>query len=319
MWVARSRWPVVANLGEGEALTGDLIGHAGEGFLHVLSIVDVAHGGADLAVEDLGVDTRQTRIDGHRTDGVLLTLVHRYGDDPAGIAFAFDVARIGIHHPEVGIAILQVIAAHEVEIVGDPVGIIDVGRLDEREEVHLRRAHQLAQLALGISAVPDEVDRLDAGLVAFLDHVDQVDTAIRQIDGAEADLGGATAGAAVDFADALKIGLDDALAETAAGLRLDLGFERPLLDLLVPLEHDPVDQVVLANRHHRPGAAARDLDVGEHAARQQVAAGLFGRSGGRAGHVGPDRVGIDALVTLDDDLLRLSRAAQNQPCGRGSD
>ena len=54
-------------------------------------------------------------------------------------------------------------------------------------------------------------------------------------------------------------------------------------------------------------AAARDAHVREHAGLQETAASLLERARAGAGDVGADRLGVDALVALNDNLLRESR------------
>lgn len=170
------------HLGEGVALAVDLVGDADERLLDILGVVDIANLGADLPVERLAVDAGDTRINGHRADGVLLTLFDGDGDDPAGLVAGLDVAGIGVDDAEVGVAVLEVVAAHDVEVGGDAVGIVDVGGLDEREEVHLGRRHQTLEGRFRVGAVADEVDGADTGLVALVDGEDDVGAAGGKVD-----------------------------------------------------------------------------------------------------------------------------------------
>ena len=68
--------------------------------------------------------------------------------------------------------------------------------------------------------VADEADLLDAGLVALVDRVDDVDAAVGQVDDARRHLGEAAAAAAIDLEDALNVGVDRGLVVGAAGLHL---------------------------------------------------------------------------------------------------
>ncbi len=299
-----------ADLGEGIAGPRDVVGQAGQRLLDVLGVVDVADAGADLAVQILRVEAGQAGIHRHRADRVLLALFDGDRDHPTVGVRTLDVAGVGVDDAEVGVALAEVVAPDEVEVVGDPVGIVDVGGLDERQEVHLGRGYQPLQRPLAHRVVADEADRDDAGLIALVDLVDHVDRAVGQVDGPVGDLGGPASGAAVDFLDPRQIGLDHRLVEGAPGLRLDLPLQGCLLDLLVALEHHAVDQIVLAHRHHGATAAGGDLDIREHAAGEQVAAGLLGRARCGAGDVGTDGVGIDAAVALNDDLLGLCDPGQ---------
>ena len=121
------------------------------------------------------------RFDIDGGDRILRALLDRDGDDIAALLRV--ELRVRADDPEIGIAVLQIKAANEFEIRRDLVGIIDVGRLEERHEIHLRRLHQIAQLAGGKDFVADEIDGLDAGLFALVDGEDDIDPAVGQIDG----------------------------------------------------------------------------------------------------------------------------------------
>ena len=101
------------------------------------------------------------------------------------------------------------------------------------------------QAAVEIGVVADEVDLLDAGLVAFVDLEDEIDAVVRQLDDLRIDRDVEAAAAAIDFDDALHVGLHRRPRQRAARLRLHFGLELLVLDLLVALEGDAVDDRVL--------------------------------------------------------------------------
>ena len=116
-----------------------------------------------------------------RGDGILHPLLDRDRDDIAALRRV--ELGVGAHDVKIGISVLEIEPADKFEVGGDPVGIVDVRRLEEREVIHLRRLHEIAQLAGGIDLIADEIDRLHAGLFAFVDGEDDIEPAIWQIDG----------------------------------------------------------------------------------------------------------------------------------------
>ena len=163
-----------------------------------------------------------------------------------------------------------------------------------------------------MALLPTKRDLAHAGLDALDDRVDDVDPAVRQLDDARRHRGEAAAGALVNLADAGRVGLEHRLGERPARLGLDLALEHFARNLAAALENDPVDGVVLADRDDDLRAAARDADVGEHAAGQEAAARLLERAGTAARHVRAHGLGIDAAIAFHDDLLRRGAAGDRQ-------
>ena len=98
------------------------------------------------------------------------------------------------------------------------------------------------QAAVAIGIVADEIDLGDLGALAFVDDEGQVDTAFsdrndlgRHFDVAAADVG-------IGFADALDVGIDEAVAIGTDGLRLHEATQLVVLDLAVAVEHDLIDR-----------------------------------------------------------------------------
>ena len=211
---------------------------------------------------------------------------------------------VGAHHAKIRVAVLEVIAADQLGVGLDLVRIVDVVRLEEAEEIHLARGHDLAQAPRRIGLVADEVDLDDASLRPLVDREHDVDAPVRQLDHARRHLRGGAADAAVDLLDMRDVRVDRRLLERPAGLRLQLGLERVAGELPVALDHHAVDRGQLADVDDDPVALARQADVREQSGLQHGAAGLL--EGPRAGHVGAHRLRVDAAVALDDDLLGTS-------------
>jgi hypothetical protein len=92
----------------------------------------------------------------------------------------------------------------------------------------------------------------------------------------------------------------------AALLRLDLGLELLVLDLLVAFESDAVDDRVFDDREDQPAALHRRANVLEQAGGVERLHAFIDleciESAARARpEIGPDGVGFDALIALDDD------------------
>ena len=157
------------------------------------------------------------------------------------------------HHLHVGITVLQIEAANQVAIGFDPVRIVDVAAAEEAQQIRFVRLDDVLQPIRRIGDVADELDRLDAGFRALGDREDQIDAIVRLFDdfGRHGDV--ITAGMAIDFGNALGVGLHHRTRQRAA--RLGLNFRRKLfvLDLLVALEGNAADHRVFDHGHQRCG------------------------------------------------------------------
>src|SRR5437588_333752 len=139
---------------------------------------------------------------------------------------------------------------------------------------------------------------LHAGLAAFIDRKDHVDAAVRQIDDAIFDARRSAAGTAVDFEDALDIGIDESGIERPTRARLNLGLQAFGLDLAVALEGNAVDDIVFSNIDDDRAALAAGADTGEQTCLAQVLNALVDVV---TGEVGANGVGIDAAIAVDHD------------------
>ena len=142
-------------------------------------VVDVARAQSGEPQQRRPVDLAGMRSHGHARDVVLRPLVDRDRDDVAG--WVRLVGDVGVGDAEVGVAVLHVIPADRLLVGGEAIGIVDVGALEPRQEVHRARLHQVVQAVARDGVVADEADLADAGLLALVDGEDEIDAAVRQV------------------------------------------------------------------------------------------------------------------------------------------
>ena len=200
-------------------------------------------------------------------DPVLLAFLDLEGDQEA-LALRIVFRQRG-HHLHVGKAVLQVKAANQVAIGFDPVRIVDVAAAEEAQQIRFVGLDDVLQAVGRIGVVADELDRLDAGLRALGDRENEIDAVVRLLDDFGRDVHVVAAGMAIDFGDALGVGLHHRTRQRAA--RLGLHFRRKLLvlDLLVALEGDAADHRIFDHGHDQMAAGLVDLDVLEQAGLDQ--------------------------------------------------
>ena len=162
------------------------------------------------------------------------------------------------HDAHVGVAVLQVVLAQQLPIQGQPVGIVDVGALDEVEQSRLRGGDDVAQLGIGEGPVADDIDGLNLGRAALVDLEHDIHAIVVELDDLGLDGGGKPALAAVDVEDALHVRLRLGTREDRARLELHLVDQRRLVDLPVALESHLVDDRVLDHRDDH-GAPSRSM------------------------------------------------------------
>ena len=102
--------------------------------------------------------------------------------------------------------------------------------------------------------IADEVDRFDAGLLAFLDFEDQVDAIVRPLDDLRHDRNVEAAIAVIDLDDALTSACTVGARQRAACFRLDFLLQLLVLDLVVALERKAVDDRRFNDGDNQPAA-----------------------------------------------------------------
>ncbi len=263
------------------------------------------------------VNRRDVRVHAHAGDVVLRPLVQRDRDHVAGRVRL--VGDVGVGDPEVGVAVLHVIAADRLLVGGEAIGIVDVGALEPGQEVHRARLHQVAQTVAGDGVVADEADVTNAGLPMFVNREDKIDASIGKLNEPLGDLGFVVAVFLVGVLDAADVGLAERLAVGHAGLRLDLDLELVLGDLAVALEGDAIDDLLAGGERHDDAAVFRPgADRGINPRRLQVVHAALDRGRVRPAEIGLETGRRDAGVALDHDLLRESRRRRRQSADRRS-
>ena len=125
---------VRARLREGVALARDVARDRIDRLVDRACVVDVARLQSDESSQRRPVHLRYVGDHRNGRHVVLGALVHRDGDHVAWrIGLVDDV---GIDDAEIGVAVLHVIAADRLLVGGQTIGIIDIGALEPRQEVH---------------------------------------------------------------------------------------------------------------------------------------------------------------------------------------
>ena len=213
----------------------------------------------------------------------------------------------GREHPEVGIALIRIELTQQLAVIFETIRVIIVVRREEAPPTRFARHQLAAQATIGIAFIADEVDTANAGDRSFGNLEDQIDPVLRLLD----DLGrhgrGKATGATIDFDDTLDVGLDPRAREDRARLGLDLVGDLLVIDRAVPLEDDAVDDRVFLHPDDHDLAAILHLHVGKQAGRKQgldrqVDQAAVKRLARLEQQVGQDRVGLDPLIALNQDL-----------------
>ena len=194
-----------AHGGERIAAPRHLDGHLLDRLLDRLAVVDVARAHAQDRAQRLRIDGADVGLNVDGAEMVQRPFFDREGDDEAllgGIVFAG--RRDDLH---VGIAVLEVEAPDQIAVGLHAVGVVDVGGLQEAQEIGLGGLDHLFQAPRRIGLVADEIDRLDAGLLALLDHENQIDAVVRPLDDLRRHGDVEAAVAVIDLDDALGVGL----------------------------------------------------------------------------------------------------------------
>ena len=129
----------------------------------------------------LGIEVAKLAFRLDRAEFVARTFFDHIGDDEvAAVGGEFGQRR---HDAEVGIALGQVEGAQLLLVGRKPVRVVAVVRLEEAEHAAgFLGEHFLAEPAVGIFLVADDVDRADLGLVALGDFEHQVDAVLVELD-----------------------------------------------------------------------------------------------------------------------------------------
>ena len=161
-------------------MPGSLDCHCLNGFFNEVRIVHAAFAQFELTAQPRRIDRVHIRNDLDGANSILRALVDCVRNNKAllrGVVFA-DCG----NDAHIGIAVFQIEATQQIAVRLYAVGIIDVGCLQEAEDVAFRRFDHVFQPARRIGLVADKLDILDAGLVALPDLEDEIDAIVRQFD-----------------------------------------------------------------------------------------------------------------------------------------
>src|ERR1019366_8379495 len=208
--------------------------HFLDGLLQRFGVVERPDIDSREAAERISVKRADAGREIDRRNQILLALFDLEGHQEALLLRI--VFRERGHHLHVRETVLQIKAANQVAIGFDPVRIVDVAAAEEAQQVRFMGLDDVLEAIRRISIVADEFDRLDAGFRTLGNRENEIDAVVRLFDDFGIDVYIIAAGAAIDFGDALGVGLDHGTRQRAA--RLGLYFRRKLLvlDLLVALE-----------------------------------------------------------------------------------
>src|ERR1700682_1082636 len=241
--------------------------HFLDGFLQRFGIVERADKDVREAAQRIAVERGDAGLEIDRRNPVLLALLNLEGHEEALLLrIVFRQRGLPLH---VGKAVFQVEAANQIAIGLAPVRIVDVAAAKEAQQVGFVGLDDVLETIRGISAVTDKIDRLDTGFPALGDRENEIDPVVRLLDDFGIDAYVIAAGAAIDFGDALGVGLNHGTRQRAP--RLGLYFRRKLLvlDLLVALEGNAADHRVFDHCHQQVPARLADSNVLEQAGLDQ--------------------------------------------------
>ncbi len=241
--------------------------HFLDGFLQRFGVVERPDIDAREAAKRIAVKRGNAGLKIDRPNPVLLPFLDLEGHQEA-LALRIVFRQRG-HHLYVGKTVLQIIAADQIAIGFDPVRIVDVSAAEEAQQIRFARLDDILEAIRRISVVADELDRLDAGFRALGNRENQIDAVIRLLDDLGIDAHVIAAGAAIDFGDALGVGLDHGTRQRAARLGLDFSRKLLVLDLLIALEGNSADHRVFDHGHHQATARLVDSDILEQAGLDQ--------------------------------------------------
>ncbi len=272
--------------------------------LHRFGIVDVADAGPQPRVQDHRIQVAQAGPEIDRADPVLVALLDGERDREALLTSV--ILRPCRHHANIGIAVLQIEAAQMIAVRFDAIGIVDIVVQEEAQEIGLAGLDRALELIGRIGMVAGKLDFLDASLAAFVDLEHQIRLLVPPCDDLGLDARFEIAAAVIDFDHARDVLLDNRAPQRAAALGLDFRLELLVLDLLVPLEGDPLEGRVLDHGDDQLIAGSRDVHIGKQAGGVQrlergIEVGGFELLAARGMEIRPDRVGLDPLVALDPD------------------
>ncbi len=231
------------------------------GLLDRFGVVGVAGARLEARPQRGRVDVAHVRLDVDGAEAIRLAFLEREGDEESflgGVELRHRRDDLGV-----GVAVLEIEPPQQIAVGFDPVRVVDVGALEEAENIGFAGLDYVAQLPRRIGAVADEADLADHRLLAVLDFEHQVHPVVRPLDDFRVDVHVVATAAPVDGDDPFYVGVDQCARERAARLRLDFAGELLVFHPLVAFEGDFVDDRCLDDRDDQPPLRLPDVHVGE--------------------------------------------------------
>ena len=213
----------------------------------------------------------------------------------------------GRHHPEVGVALGEVVAPKQFLIECQTVRIVGVINREEAIPGAFDRENHLAQRAVREGFVADEDDLANDCLLAFGYLEDEIHPVLFLLDDLGLDNGIEAPDTTIDLGDPGNVRLHLGQGEDCARSQLDLRLEILRIKSEIPLEGDPVDDRILDHLDDQPGTVPADGYVGKEPCIEEILDGIvdfvevIGVSDAD-GHVVGDSRRFDPLVSGDDNL-----------------
>src|SRR5262249_28642815 len=255
-FVAIEAW---ANLCEGVTLLRCGDGERFGGILDPLTVIDTAGPGHHGATQRTRVERGQGGFDVDVAKSILRTFVDRVSDEKAA-AIAIEVGG-GRQNPDIGIAVLEIELAQQLAIQIETVRVVDVGALEEAQDIGLRRADDIAQLRIAERGISYEIDSAHLGARSLSNLEHHVNSVIGLVYDLGVDLRRVHALAAIHIKNALYVGLHAGPGIDGARLELDLGRQCVVVDLLVAFECDLGDDRVFDHDDDDRSSLAPDANV----------------------------------------------------------
>ena len=295
-----------ADVDEGVAAAADGLGERQQRVLDLVRVVPVSLFHLDDGEKIFRREVSELASDVDGGDPIALALFEGEGDDEAA-AVRHELGD-GRNDAEVDIAVGEVEPAEQLTVERQPVGIVGVRAGGEAIPRVLDGLDLVAERAVAEARVADEVDHLDFRDRPLVDLEHEVDPVLRKLDDLGLDAHGEAAAAPVDLGQPLQVRLHPRPGVDHARLKLDLGFELVVRDIVVTLEGHAIDDRVLHHADDERVSFPPNGHVGEEARIEQALEGLVDRIGivvvARPDrHVGPHGFRLDTLVALHEHGL----------------
>ena len=201
--------------GKRVAVLADFDRHVLDGLFDRVAVVDIAPPHAQHMTKRFRIDRADVGLNLHRAEAILLPLLDREGYDES-LDRRIILTNRG-DDLDVGVTVAQIEAPEQIAVGFDPIWIVNVGGLQETQEIRRGGLDDFLEAIVRIGVVADKNDGLHAGLFAFSDLKDQVDAIVRPFDDFGGHLDVEAPVAMIHLDDALNVGLHHGARQRTAG------------------------------------------------------------------------------------------------------